>query len=770
MIDTPLRKRRTGAAFAVLGFLTIALVMAWMWASFAVARIDLSRLVEPSVVYAAPRVVEPGVSVTAIDLPGTLERLGYQQVTDTPHAPGQFRRSPGVWEIFIRASVEPQPKRPALPVRLDIRDDRIRAVVNVADGTPVGGVELEPEVLGNLDDLTHRLRRPVPLSSAPQHVIAAVLATEDRRFFDHAGVDPRSAVRAAWVNAKRGRVVEGGSTITQQLVKSLDSGAGGPWISKLRVALLAIALERRYSKTEILETYLNTVYLGQYGPLTMYGLGAAALTYFQKDVRALDLAEAATLAGMIRGPNRYSPVHSPYRTRARRNEVLRRMRDHDLITQAEFSEAAERSVAVQPTPPPLPLGPNFFDHVLAEVGQMRATTNVQTGGLRIYTSVDPVLQRTAEAVLGRKLEELEQRFPGLWHAEPARRLQGVLIALDPAAGEIRALVGGRDYWLSQFNRATHARRHPGSAFKPFVYLAGLRGGPRGERPSLTAASLLRDEPLTVQDLGQSWSPRKRRGFFLGQVTPREALAQSLNLATVWTAQTIGLNAVVQTARDVGFTSPMVPRPTLALGGVEVIPLELAAAYATLAHAGRPVAPTPISAVVDRSGSVTRPGRQLGRGGVSAAEAFLITHLLTSVMEDGTGAMARVLGVDGPVAGKTGSTDRDAWVVGYTPRLVTLVWVGFDNRNTLRLSGARGALPIWAAFMRAAMAVVPSGPFPVPPFVVFRDVDATTGKLATPVCRIVVREAFLQSTAPTAVCAEHRATVGARAVEPAAKLQ
>src|SRR5207244_292745 len=312
-----------------------------------------------------------------------------------------------------------------------------------------------------------------------------------------------------------------------------------------------------------------------------------------------------------------------------------------------------RPAARRPTAPRLPRVPTVFERVLAEGGQMRAPTTVRTGARRIYTSVDPVLQRTAEAVLGRKLEELEQRFPGLWHAEPARRLQGVLIALDPAAGEIRALVGGRDYWLSQFNRATHARRHPGSAFKPFVYLAGLRGGPRGERPSLTAASLLR--------------------------------------------------------------------------------------YATLAHAGRPVAPTPISAVVDRSGSVTRPRRQLGRGGVSAAEAFLITHLLTSVMEDGTGAMARVLGVDGPVAGKTGSTDRDAWVVGYTPRLVTLVWVGFDNRNTLRLSGARGALPIWAAFMRAAMAVVPSGPFPVPPFVVFRDVDATTGQLAPHCSRNVVRE-------------------------------
>jgi penicillin-binding protein 1B len=733
--------------------ITIGLAITWTW--WTVARIDLRRLAEPSVVYAAARAVEPGMSVTSTDLAGTLQRLGYQEMTDDPRRPGQFRRAATGWEIFLRPSTDPVSTRPALRVRLDLDADRVRAVVNGADGANLPRVHLEPEVLGDLGDLTYRLRRPVRLASVPQHVLAAVFAAEDRRFFEHPGVDVWAVGRAIWVNLRRGAVVEGGSTITQQLAKNLDAGQRSAWIQKARSALLAVALERRYSKAEILETYMNTVYLGQYGPLTMYGLGAAATTYFHKEVADLDVAEAATLAGMIRGPNRYSPVHNPYRARARRNVVLRRMRDHGLVSPAAFDEAIERSIAgVQATPPRTPLGLHFFDQVLGELGNMQAGTGARPGGLRIYTSFDPVLQRTAETVLAEKLEQLERRYSHLRRSDRARRVQGALIALDPATGEIRALVGSRDYWVSQFNRATYARRHPGSAFKPFVYLAALRDGPRGEPPSLTAASLVQDQALTVEDNGELWSLRKQRAFFLGQVTVRQALAHSLNAPAVSTAQHVGLAAVVRTARDVGFTSPMEPRPALALGGLEVIPLELATAYATLANAGTPITPASIRAVMNASGSVARPTRERGRAAVTPEQAYVITHLLRGVVDGGTAGMSKTLGLTVPAAGKTGSTDRDAWFVGYTPRLVTLVWLGFDDWDKLGLSGARGPVPIWVDFMRTAAAVVPSGPFAIPASIVFRDVDATNGKVATPFCRIVIREAFLPSTVPTDICREH----------------
>ncbi len=736
-----MRPRPIAAGVAAFALVMIALVATWMW--WTAARIDLRRLAESSVVYAAARALEPGVSVTTSDLAGTLERLGYQQVAGDPGAPGQFRRGADGWDIFLRAKADPGSARPALRVRLDVKDDRVRAVVNAADGTHVDRVEFEPEVLGDLGDLTYRLRRPVRFASVPPHVLAAVLAAEDRRFFEHSGVDVWAIGRAMWVNLRRAGLVEGGSTITQQLVKSLDGGQR-TWLQKVRSALLAVALERRYSKAEILETYLNTVYLGQYGPVSMYGLGAAAITYFQKDVGDLDVAEAAMLAGMIRGPNRYSPVLNPYRARARR----------------KFDEAIARSVAgVQATPPRTPIGLQFFDEVLAQLAQMQAGTSPRMEALRIYTTLDPVLQRTAEVVLAEKLEQLERRDQNLRRSERKRRLQGALIALHPATGEIptgeiRALVGSRDYWVSQFNRATQARRHPGSTFKPFVYLAALRGGPRGESPSLTAASLVQDAPLTVEDHGESWSLRKQRGFFLGQVTVRQALAHSLNAPAVSTAQHVGLEAVVRTARDLGFTSPMVARPALALGGLEVVPLELAAAYATLANAGVPTTPTTIRAVTNGLGSVIRPRRERGPAAVTPEEAYVITHLLRGVVDGGTAGMSKVLGLTVPAAGKTGSTDRDAWFVGYTPRLVTLVWVGFDDWDTLRLSGARGALPIWVEFMRTAVDVIPSGPFPVPTSIVFRDIDVTTGKLATPFCRLVIREAFLPSAVPTEPCLEH----------------
>jgi 1A family penicillin-binding protein len=747
-----MRPRLIAAGVALFALVMIALVATWVW--WTAARIDLRRLAEPSVVYAAARVLEPGVSVTTSDLAGTLERLGYQQVAGDPQAPGQFRRGADGWDIFLRASADPESARPAVRVRLDVKDDRVRAVVNAADGTHVDRVELEPEILGDLGDLTYRLRRPVRLASVPPHVLAAVFAAEDRRFFEHPGVDVWAIGRAMWVNLRRGGLVEGGSTITQQLVKSLDGGER-TWLQKVRSALLAVALERRYSKAEILETYLNTVYLGQYGPVSMYGLGAAAITYFQKDLGDLDVAEAAMLAGMIRGPNRYSPVLNPYRARARRNVVLRRMREHGLVSPAVFDEAMARSVAgVQATPPRTPIGLQFFDEVLAQLAQMPAGTGARTGGLRIYTTLDPVLQRAAELVLAEKLEQQERRDQNLRRFERKRRLQGALIALDPATGEIRALVGSRDYWVSQFDRATQARRHPGSTFKPFVYLAALRGGPRGESPSLTAASLVQDAPLTVEDHGESWSLRKQRGFFLGQVTVRQALAHSLNAPAVSTAQHVGLEAVVRTARDVGFTSPMVARPALALGGLEVVPLELAAAYATLANAGVPTTPTTVRAVTNGLGSVIRPRRERGQAAVTPEEAYVITHLLRGVVDGGTAGMSKVLGLTVPAAGKTGSTDRDAWFVGYTPRLVTLVWVGFDDWDKLQLSGARGALPIWVEFMRTAADVIPSGPFPVPPSIVFRDIDVTTGKLATPLCRLVIREAFLPSAVPTEPCPEH----------------
>jgi penicillin-binding protein 1B len=318
------------------------------------------------------------------------------------------------------------------------------------------------------------------------------------------------------------------------------------------------------------------------------------------------------------------------------------------------------------------------------------------------------------------------------------------------------MVGGRDYGTSQFNRVTHARRQPGSAFKPFVYLAALGFGPRGEPPHFTPASLVEDRPLTVGTGRHAWTPRNFEARYEGTVTLRRALEQSLNAATVWIAEGVGLDPIIRTAREAGLTSPLDPVPALTLGSFEVTPLELAAAYAPFANGGLRVTAAGLRAVVDRDGQPLEGAPVPPAPAIRPDEAFLLASLLSGVVDRGTGASARALGVQGPAAGKTGTTNegRDAWFVGFTPRLVALVWVGFDARDTLRLTGGQAALPIWADFMRTAMSVVPGGAFEAPPSVVARDIDPVTGQLATAWCPVVLREVFLESTEPRDSCPDH----------------
>jgi 1A family penicillin-binding protein len=748
------RKGRVALALALLTVVPAAIFAAWAWQL--VSGLDLERAHQASFIYAAGQPLTVGLSVEATDLAGTLRRLRYQEVGSQPRLAGQYRKSAEAWDIFLNARDDPRARRPALRVRLALQEQRITAVVNPTDGAGLDGVELEPEVLSGLGDTIGQLRRPVRLAAVPQPLLAAILAAEDHRFYEHGGVDAWAVLRALWVNLRRGEVAQGGSTLTQQLVKNLLLTPKRTWDRKLREAGLALILEWRYGKQQILEAYLNAIYLGQHGSTALYGVGAAARSYLGKDVERVTLAEAALLAGMLRAPNTYSPVLNPERAQERRDVILGRMRDLGFIDEATRARASQERVRVRSATAPRLLGPYFLDHVRAQIEQPQSDNGLPAGGgLRIYTTLDPVLQRAAEAVVSRGLDRLEGRHRHLRRPEPTQRLQATLIALDPATGEIRALVGGRDYAQSQFNRATHARRQPGSAFKPFVYLAALRAGRNGEPPRFTPVSFVQDEPLTLKVGKDTWSPRNYEDRFGGTVTLRRALEQSLNAATVRIASEIGLDAVIQTAREVGFTSPMQPVPALALGSFEVTPLELVGGYGTLANAGERVSPTAVRTIVDAEGQVEPPGPDRVAA-TRADEAFLLTYLMRGVVDRGTGAAARALGVEGAVAGKTGTTNdgRDAWFVGYTPRLVTLVWVGFDQRDVLRLSGAQAALPIWADFMRTAMGVLPSEGFTVPASVTFREVDPTNGKLATRYCPVVFREAFLAGTEPREACPDH----------------
>jgi len=567
-------------------------------------------------------------------------------------------------------------------------------------------------------------------------------------------------VRAAWANLRAGRVKEGGSTITQQLVKIRLLSPQRTMGRKLREAWLAALVESRYSKERILEAYLNEVYLGQRGPIAIRGVGAATRAYFGKEIHQLTSAEAALLAAMFRGPNSYSPAVDPNRARDRRNAILARMRDLGTLTPRDYDRARREPVRVRSlvAPGQSAPAPYFVDHVRQELEQRFGSDASGVRGARIVTTLDLTLQRFAEAAVARGLDRLETSTPRLRRKDPARRLQAVMVVVEPDTGEIRALVGGRDYLTSQFNRATLARRQPGSAFKPFVYLAALRAdeGP----PRFTAATRVDDSPLTLQIAGKPWSPRNYEDRYEGNVSVRQALEQSLNAATIRIAQAVGFPNVVKTARAMGLHGQLQPVPAMALGAFEVTPLDLALAYLPLANGGmRLPAVTGVRVVHYRDEDVKPGGAEAPTPVVSPAEAWLVTSLLKGVVTSGTGSAARASGLPDVIAGKTGTTNdgRDAWFVGYTPRLLALVWVGYDGGDVHGLSGAQAALPIWIDFMKATVDAYPQPDFTVPAGIAVAEIDATNGKRAGSSCPVIVREAFLAGTEPPE-CDEHRGFV------------
>jgi penicillin-binding protein 1B len=703
-------------------------------------------------VYAAGQRLAPGINVRAVDLAGTLARLRYTE-TRAPTAPGQFARQAGAWEIALRGDDPSGASR----LRLETRGDRITRVLR--DGQPVESATLAPEVLTTALDRRGEEYRPIRLADAPLVLLNAVLAVEDHRFFEHRGVDLHGLLRAAWTNIRTGRVTQGGSTLTQQLVKNRLLSARRTYTRKLTEAWLAAVLEWRYSKEQILEAYLNEIYLGQRGSLAIRGMGAAARAYFRKEIHQLTLPEAALLAGITRAPNAYSPTSNPTRAKERRDLVLARMHELGMINAADLEAAQAEPLRVQQERAPGQPAPYFADYARQQVDEFVGEDAI---GGRIFTTLDLGLQRFAEAAVARGLDRLEARWPKLRRNPPAAGLQAALVALDPRTGEIRALVGGRDYQASQFNRAVSARRQPGSAFKPIVYLAAL--APRaGGGPAFTAATLVDDAPLVVPARGRDaeWIPRNYEDRFEGRVTVRRALEASLNSATVRIALEVGLPAVVDTARRLGIESPLAPVPALALGAFEVTPLELARVFATLAAGGvRPPPPTALHTIRGSAGGDLPFTLEPGERVASTAAAYLLTSLLEGVVTRGTGVAVRAAGVTAPVAGKTGTTNdgRDAWFVGYTPTLVVVVWVGYDSNEPHGLSGSDAAVPIWADFMKQALAAYPSPAFTVPAGLSFADIDPTTGRLATRFCPVTAPELFLGGTEP-GPCPEHSAFGG-----------
>jgi penicillin-binding protein 1A len=638
---------------------------------------------------------------------------------------------------------------------------------------PVVGATVYARDGSVLHSFTRENRVIVPLSDVPPELIEAVVVTEDREFRSHWGVDVWAIVRAALRNARAGHVVQGASTITQQLARSLFLTPEVSLTRKLREALLALRIEQTYSKDRILELYLNQIYFGH----GAYGVESAARSFFGKQVSELDLPECALLAGLPKNPSGYSPRQRPERALARRRLVLRMMADQGVITREDAARADTTALGVLPRSDSAGLGAYFIEEIRRELVGRYGQDALYAGGLRIHTTLDPDLQAAAERTVEDRLSRLERDYryavkrgdttgAGTASSEATPYVQGAVVALDASTGGILAMVGGRDFRESEFNRATQAPRQPGSGFKPFVYTAAIDRG-------YTPADTILDAPLVVPGAGPprlvrtrdgvseeptDWAPENYEPGFQGEVTLRYALKQSINLPTVRLCMGVGPETVVQYARQMGISTKLKPVYSLALGSCEVKLLDITEAYATLANQGIRMEPYAIESVEDENGRVLERHESASREVLSPETAYIVTNMLESVLTNGTGWAARAWGFDHPAAGKTGTTNdcTDAWFVGYTTRVVCGTWVGFDDRRSLGngMTGAVAALPIWTEFMKAAHAGLPHEPFRRPPGVITRRICSTTGALAAPACPDTYDEVFIEGTEPAEPCPVH----------------
>ncbi len=583
-------------------------------------------------------------------------------------------------------------------------------------------------------------RRVVPLDSLPDYLPQAVLAVEDRRFYEHGGVDWKRFMGALLRNVRAGGVEEGGSTITMQLARNLFPEQLDYRDRSIRRKVLEVRvarqIERAFDKRKILELYLNHIYLGQ----GTYGVDAAAQAYFGKPASQLTLGEAALIGGLPQSPSRLNPRDNREGARTRRDLVLREMAKAGFVTQEEALDAAEQPVRLSRRKPREGRGSYFQERVRRELEE-RVGPDLYTAGLRVYTTMDPVAQRAAEEEVARQADRIEAgqfgafRHPTYPEAKGETEegqttyLQGAAVVMDARSGAVRALVGGRDYDDSNFDRVWQGMRQPGSAFKPFVYLTAL------ER-SIPPTRRIDDAPVEIRlARNQTWSPRNYTGRYDGPITMREALTRSKNTVTVKLSQELGMSSVIQTARQMGITTPIPNVPSTALGSAEVRPIDLVRAYAAFANGGVLPEPHVIERIEDRSGTVVYQVEPQRDRVIDPAAAFVLTTMLRDVVDRGTGTPVRAAGYRGPAAGKTGTTNgaTDIWFVGYTPELVGAVWFGLDRPQTIvrEASGGSIAAPVWGRMMSRISRG--GGDFAVPRGVVTETVDRVTGYVVDPAC-------------------------------------
>jgi penicillin-binding protein 1B len=703
-------------------------------------------------IFAAPESVSVGDAITPDVIATDLRRSGY---TESPGNPvGYYKIHSNYIEIFPQSDSYFDQE----PGLIRFAKGKISQVVSLQDNTARNQYQLEPQLIQAISGAAREKRRMVKFHDIPKILVEAVTSIEDKRFFQHSGFDPIRILKAVYVDVREGRKDQGASTLSMQTARMFFLNQDKSWKRKAAEVIITLQLEQKLSKEDIFEYYANQVDLGWRGTFHIVGLAQASEAYLGKELNSINLPEAAEIAGMIQRPGYFDPFRHPDRLRDRRNIVLLLMRQNDVISDRDYEIAVDAPLTVTKTGSTSVEAPYFVDMVNDKLQNMFQDADFQSNAFRVYTTVDMRLQRAAvEAVrLGmvgvddqiRK----QRRFKGQTPPTP----QVALVAIDPHTGEVKALVGGRNYGLSQLNHSL-AKRQPGSIFKPFVYATALNTAVDGATNVFTASSTVMDEPTTFYFDNQTYEPSNFEKKFYGKVTLREALAHSLNVATVKVGQLVGFDNVVDMANRAGMNYRIQPTPAVALGAYEITPVEAAGAYTIFANGGDYLKPSFLSMVRAQDGRVLFKNKVEEKQVLDPRVAYLTTSLLEEVLRTGTAAGVRAhYNLNIPVAGKTG-TSHDGWFAGYTSELLCVVWVGFDDNLQLDLEGAHSAAPIWAEFMKRALdyrEYRDAKPFNAPAGIVSVMIDPDSGMLAAPNCPNPRMEVYIAGTEPVSICTLH----------------
>ncbi|MEA3222175.1 MAG: PBP1A family penicillin-binding protein [Thermodesulfobacteriota bacterium] len=689
----------------------------------------------PSKIYSDVTWIRQGVDTERIGLEQRLRRLRYRLVEDVKF-PGEYGKSNNEMTIYLHPFDYPDSKFDGLMIKVKLKNATVEDIIRADTAKRIKEIRLEPEVIAQIFGEGYEDRLMIDLDECPRNLIDAVICTEDKRFFHHFGIDIPSIIRAIFVNIEHGKIVEGGSTITQQLIKNMFLTSKRSIFRKMKEAWMAFIMEMIYTKEDILQMYINEIYMGQSGHVSIHGMARAARLYFDKDISKITLDEAATLAGIIRAPNSYSPYTHPNRAIARRDTVLELMWREDKITKEVYEEAIKEPLDVVPINTRKRQAPYFVDYLLACIEDQYSRQCLTRGGYHIFTTIDMHMQFMAETMISHSMESIVRR-KGL-------DIEGATVICDPKTGEIKAMVGGGNYAKTQFNRATQMKRQIGSLIKPIIYYTALRRG-------YTISTFIQDAPVTVTlEDGDTWTPANFDGLSHGSIMLIDALAHSYNMATVRMGMKIGVDNIRAEIKKVLPACKINKNPSILLGAIELSPLDVAMFYSAFANMGFALKPSAIKAITTEDETIIhkedhKPGQEI----LDSDVIFLVNTALNRVVTSGTAKRSDMYDMPSGVCGKTGTTDglRDSWFVGFTPDIVVVVWLGNDGFKPIGLTGATGAMPVAAMILGA---IESPRQWARPADIVLCRIDPSNGKLASLGSRNAEILPYIKGTQPTEV--------------------